>query len=110
MPISFYRDVLGLRLISQHKPAFNTTLAYLGLNNEDGTTLELVEINGWSPSSDQGNQHIAFLVDNIIDEYARLQRVNIEFLDLNIMEHSDGMKHIFFTGINEEVIELIERN
>ncbi len=106
--ISFYQDVVGLKLLDQfiHTDG-KMKLAFLGVN--DQIIVELIE--GYNPNlPDEGKvHHIAFKVDNIEVEKKRLQDANVKWIFEDITVLPNGAKYIFFRGPDQEWIEFFEK-
>ncbi len=106
--ISFYQDVVGLKLLDQfiHTDG-KMKLAFLGVN--DQIIVELIE--GYNPNlPDEGKvHHIAFRVDNIEAEKKRLQDANVKWIFEDITVLPNGAKYIFFRGPDQEWIEFFEK-
>lgn len=73
--VGFYRDVLGMELLRRSDyPGGRFTLAFLGFEGEDGTTIELT--HNWDTDSydlGTGYGHIAIGVDDIQDACDRIR-------------------------------------
>ncbi|WP_226530537.1 VOC family protein [Metabacillus niabensis] len=106
--ISFYQEVVGLKLLDQflHTDG-KMKLAFLGV--KDQIIVELIE--GYNPDlPDEGKvHHIAFRVDNIEAERRRLQSANVEWIYEDITVLPNGAKYIFFRGPDQEWIEFFEK-
>ncbi|PFK47000.1 glyoxalase [Bacillus cereus] len=108
--ISFYEDVVGLRLIKRMgHPNPNLQLAFLGVEGAQETILELIE--GYNPSlpAEGKVHHICFKVDSLEDEIERLKKLKVTFLLSEVIETlPDGTRYIFFAGPDGEWIEFFE--
>jgi lactoylglutathione lyase len=108
--IDFYTKVIGLDLLEkQGHPDPNLKIAFLGFLQTNETLIELIE--GYNPDlpTEGKVHHIAFTVDNIEEEIARVKKQNVTFVDESITTLPSGSKYIFFYGPDGEWIELFER-
>jgi len=108
--IDFYTKVLGLELLQKEgHPDPNLRIAFLGFKHEDETLIELIE--GYNPDlpAEGKVHHIAFTVDNIEEEIARVKQHNVTFIDETITTLPNGARYVFFHGPDGEWIELFER-
>ena len=105
--IAFYQDVLGLTYMGR-VPHIDPTieLAFLGLNGR--VFVEL--ISGYnSELQEEGKvHHLAFTVEGIEEEIARLKALDVTFIDEDITTLPNGEKYIFFYGPDKEWIELFQ--
>ena len=80
--IAFYRDALGLALLSRRDyPGGRFTLAYLAAPGDHQAQVELT--HNWDPETYTGGRnfgHIAFAVDNIYAACERLQKHGVAIL------------------------------
>lgn len=108
--IDFYTKVLGLELLQKERhPNPNLRIAFLGFKQTDETLIELIE--GYNPDlpAEGKVHHIAFTVDNIEEEIARVHQHNVTFVDETITTLPSGSRYVFFYGPDGEWIELFER-
>jgi len=107
--IKFYSEVLGLEFIEKQDHVDpNIKLAFLGLQDTKEPIIEL--ISGYNPNlpTEGKVHHIAFTVDNIDEEIARLKELNVTFIDEAVTTLPSGAKYIFFNGPDGEWIELFQ--
>ncbi|WP_144554618.1 VOC family protein [Bacillus sp. X1(2014)] len=106
----FYQKVVGLELKDQFTIANGArTLAFLGFNGSDETELELV-YGGNSDLPAEGKvNHIAFLVDDIEEEFNRLKDLNIVFISDEIVTLPNGYRNFFVEGPDGEKVEFFLR-
>jgi len=108
--LTFYQEVVGLDL----KDIFTisdgaVTLAFLGFNGSDETELELV-LGGKPNLPNEGIvNHIAFLVDDIEEEFARLKDLDVSFLSEDISTLPNGYRNFFVQGPDGEKVEFFQR-
>ncbi|RFB17214.1 VOC family protein [Bacillus sp. HNG] len=108
--IEFYTRVLGLELLEkQYHVDPNLKLAFLGFSDSDETVIEL--ISGYNPNlpTEGKVHHIAFTVENIEEEIARVKEHGVTFVDENITTLPSGAKYVFFNGPDGEWIELFQK-
>ncbi|MDG5790017.1 VOC family protein [Evansella sp. AB-P1] len=106
--IAFYRDVVGLEVISSMELDNGTKLYFLGFPNAKETVVELVARKVSSFPEEGRVHHICFTVDNIEEEVERLKEINAAFVDENINTLPNGAKNIFIYGPDRERIEFLE--
>jgi lactoylglutathione lyase len=84
--LTFYQEVVGLEVKDKFTIADGSiTLAFLGFNGSDETELELVYGGNPNLPSEGKVNHIAFLVDDIEEEFNRLKGLNVVFLSDEIV-------------------------
>lgn len=107
--IRFYQEVIGLDLVGTlDHPNPDIKLAFLGFPGAKETELELIQgYNDQLPTEGKVH-HIAFTVDDIEAEVARLQQMGIRFIDEGITTLPNGSRYIFFAGPDGEWIEFFE--
>lgn len=107
--IRFYKDTLGLELLgTMNHPNGAVKLAFLGTPGASETQLELIEgYNGDLPAEGKVH-HIAFTVDDIEAEIARIETLGVTFIDPGITTLTNGAKYRFFYGPDGEWIELFQ--
>ncbi|CAH1232133.1 hypothetical protein PAECIP111891_06959 [Paenibacillus allorhizoplanae] len=107
--IAFYVNVIGLK----HKGTLLHTngvirLGFLGFETANETEVELIE--GYNANLPQEGKvhHLAFTVDDIDAEFARIQALEVEQLDKEITTLPNGSKYFFFNGLDGERIEFFQ--
>ncbi|CAN7750477.1 VOC family protein [Paenibacillus sp. LjRoot56] len=107
--IAFYVNVIGLK----HKGTLLHTngvirLGFLGFETANETEVELIE--GYNANLPQEGKvhHLAFTVDDIDAEFARIQDLEVEQLDKEITTLPNGSKYFFFNGLDGERIEFFQ--
>ncbi|WHY66125.1 VOC family protein [Neobacillus sp. SuZ13] len=108
--LRFYQEIVGLALKDRFTIANGTiTLAFLGFQSSDETELELVYGgNGDLPAEGKVN-HVAFLVDDIEEEFDRLKGVNVVFISDEIVTLPNGYRNFFVQGPDGEKVEFFQR-
>ncbi|MEH7081564.1 VOC family protein [Neobacillus drentensis] len=106
----FYQKVVGLELKDQFTIANGArTLAFLGFNGSDETELELVYGGNPDLPAEGKVNHIAFLVDNIEEEFNRLKGLNVVFISDEIVTLPNGYRNFFVQGPDGEKVEFFQR-
>ncbi|MBN2908120.1 VOC family protein [Polycladomyces sp. WAk] len=107
--IAFYREVIGLELISTLTHTNESLkLAFLGFPEAKETQVELIQgYNDQLPREGKVH-HLAFTVGDIQKEWDRLKQLNISFIDNEIVTLPNGSKYFFFYGPDGEWIEFFE--
>lgn len=108
--IEFYTKVLGLVLLKKQDHVDpSIKLAFLGFSESDETVIEL--ISGYNPNlpAEGKVHHIAFTVDNIEEEIARVKEYGVDFVDEAITTLPSGARYVFFYGPDGEWIELFQK-
>ncbi|MFD0868449.1 MULTISPECIES: VOC family protein [Paenibacillus] len=108
--ISFYEEVVGLRLKGKLDHSNGVLkLAFLGFNVDGETEIELIE--GYNAGLPQEGKvhHLAFTVDSIEEEFARIKSLeHVKLIDQEITTLPNGSKYFFFHGPDGEWIEFFE--
>lgn len=108
--LTFYQKVVGMELKDQFTIANGSrTLAFLGFNGTDETELELVYGGNPDLPSEGKVNHIAFLVDDIEEEFKRLQGLDIVFISDEIVTLPNGYRNFFVQGPDGEKVEFFLR-
>ncbi|MFE5319791.1 VOC family protein [Paenibacillus sp. NPDC056579] len=107
--IAFYRDVVGLSL----KGTLTHTngvirLAFMGFDQTGETELELIEGYNDSLPLEGKVHHVAFTVDDVEDEFARIQTLEVKLIDQEIVKLPNGSRYFFFHGPDGEWIEFFQ--
>ncbi|MCL6442512.1 MAG: VOC family protein [Alicyclobacillus sp.] len=107
--VDFYTKVLGMELkgILEHNVP-GLRLGFMGFPGSDDKVIELIE--GYNPNLPAEGlvHHVAFTVNDIEAETARLRALNVKFLDEGITTLRNGARYIFFEGPNGEHLELFQ--
>ncbi|WP_078380390.1 VOC family protein [Sutcliffiella halmapala] len=108
--ITFYTEILGLSLKGElAHPNGTIKLAFLGFQLEGETEIELIEGYNDNLPAEGKVHHLALTVDDVVEEYKRLQLLGVTFIEKEITTLPNGAKYIFFTGPDGEWIELFEK-
>ncbi len=108
--LTFYQKVVGMELKDQFTIANGSrTLAFLGFNGTDETELELVYGGNPDLPTEGKVNHIAFLVDDIEEEFKRLQGLDIFFISDEIVTLPNGYRNFFVQGPDGEKVEFFLR-
>ena len=108
--LSFYQEIVGMELKDQFTIADGAlTLAFLGFNGSDETELEL--IHGGDPNlpSEGKVNHVAFLVDDIEEEFGRLKQLEVNFISEVVGTLPNGYRNFFVQGPDREKVEFFQR-
>ena len=106
----FYQKVVGLELKDQFTIANGArTLAFLGFNGSDETELELVYGGNLDLPAEGKVNHVAFLVDDIEEEFNRLKGLNVVFISDEIVTLPNGYRNFFVEGPDGEKVEFFQR-
>ncbi|NHC41622.1 VOC family protein [Bacillus sp. MM2020_1] len=108
--LAFYQEVVGLKVKDQFTIADGSiTLAFLGFNVSDETELELVYGGNPNLPTEGRVNHIAFLVDDIEEEFNRLKGLNVVFISDEIVTLPNGYRNFFVQGPDGEKVEFFKR-
>lgn len=106
--ITFYTEVLGLRLAARKRLSNGVELSFLSFEDSPETEIELIG-RGTEGMPDNGIvHHIAFTVSDIDGELERLRSLGIRLLDEEPRTILDGTRIAFFFGPNGERLELFQ--
>ncbi|MBG9736781.1 VOC family protein [Paenibacillus alvei] len=108
--IQFYEEVIGLKLKGTllHTNGF-IRLAFLGWDGTDATEVELVEGYPGSVTEEGRVHHIAFSVDDIEAELARIKNLpHVELIDEELVTLPNGSRYFFFKGPDGERLEFFQ--
>ena len=96
--IAFYTSVVGLELKNRLTHTNGVIqLAFLGFNGDNETEVELIQ--GYSDSASRGHRSsFAVSTDNIEEEYARVQGLDVPHLDEEIVTLPNGFRYFFVHG------------
>ncbi|MET3318552.1 UNVERIFIED_ORG: lactoylglutathione lyase [Peribacillus simplex] len=109
--ITFYQNVLDLKLKSRvpHTDGI-IQLAFLGYNDSNETEIELIQGYSDTLPSEATIHHFAISVDDIEEEYARIQGFeNVELIDQEIVTLPNGYRYFYIYGPEKEWIEFFQR-
>lgn len=107
--IAFYEDVIGLKhLENAGHTDEQIKLAFLAFPDQSQTELELVEGYTGELANEGRVHHVAFAVDDIEQEYARIQALNLPELDTEITTLPNGSRYFFFSGPDGERLEFFQ--
>ncbi|TJY40957.1 VOC family protein [Cohnella pontilimi] len=107
--IPFYENVIGLKHLETTTHTNGVIrLAFLAFPGSPDTEVELIE--GYTGSlSDEGRvHHIAFNVDDIEAELARIRSLDVSGLDEEITTLPNGSRYFFFRGPDGESVEFFQ--
>ncbi|KON67179.1 VOC family protein [Peribacillus butanolivorans] len=109
--ITFYQDVLDLKLKSRVPHTDGVIqLAFLGYNDSNETEIELIQGYSDTLPSEATIHHFAISVDDIEEEYARIQGLeNVELIDQEIVTLPNGYRYFYIYGPEKEWIEFFQR-
>ncbi|TVX92010.1 VOC family protein [Paenibacillus agilis] len=107
--ITFYTEVIGMTL----KDKFIHTdgiieLAFLGFPEQDSVELELIQGYNDNLPAEGKVHHLAFTVDDIESEFERIQELQIELINPEIITLPNGSRYFFFKGPDGEHLELFQ--
>jgi catechol 2,3-dioxygenase-like lactoylglutathione lyase family enzyme len=131
--VAFYRDLLGLELISQwesSQPYLRTVVGYpdaelriallrlpAGPDGAPGHHIELLEYRrprgtrGDANTYNPGNGHVAFMVENLEAIYAELRAKGVRFKSAPVQithGRNTGAKAVYFFDPDDITLEMIE--
>ncbi|WP_241665185.1 VOC family protein [Peribacillus simplex] len=109
--IAFYQDVLDLKLKARMTHTNGVIeLAFLGYEESDETEIELIQGYSDTLPSEATIHHFAITVDDIEEEYARIQSLdNTELIDEEIVTLPNGYRYFYVYGPEKEWIEFFQR-
>ena len=106
--LAFYQNILGLKLRNREWLNDTVELAFLYFTEQPSVEIELVY--GVQVENEGIVNHLAFTVEDIEAELARLKEAGVKLVDeepRSILK--DNVKIAFFEGPNGEKLELVER-
>jgi catechol 2,3-dioxygenase-like lactoylglutathione lyase family enzyme len=122
--ISFYRDILGLKIKREmlEEGEYIDSLSRLKkirvktvkMSADDGSLIELLCYESHAGKSfarkicDKGYSHVAFTVENIDYEYGRLKKMGIKFNCTPLVSPDKKAKVVFCRDPEGNLIELVE--
>ena len=109
--ISFYQKVLDLKLKARVPHTDGVIqLAFLGYDGTDETEIELIQGYSDTLPSEATIHHFAITVDDIEEEYTRIQKLeNVELIDEEIITLPNGYRYFYIYGPEKEWIEFFQR-
>jgi lactoylglutathione lyase len=107
--IRFYETFIGLKLKGTLVIGDGEVrLAFLGFEHSDETEVELIAGKKGELAEEGIVHHVAFTVDDLDAEKARLKELGAHFVDEEFSVLSNGSRYIFFTGPDGEQLEFFE--
>lgn len=107
--LAFYQNILGLELRNREWLNDTVELAFLYFPEQPSVEVELV-YGGGSVEGEGIVNHLAFTVEDIGAELARLKKAGVKLVDAEPRTIlNDNVKIAFFDGPNGEKLELVER-
>lgn len=108
--LTFYQEVVGMELKDKFTIANGSiTLAFLGFNGADETELELVFGSSPNLPTEGKVNHIAFLVDDIEEEFKRLKGLDVSFISEEVVTLPNSYRNFFVHGPDGEKVEFFQR-
>ncbi|MCM3768292.1 VOC family protein [Neobacillus niacini] len=105
--LAFYQNILGLELRNRERLNDSVELAFLFFPEQPSVEVELVY--GGHGEGEGIVNHLAFTVENIEAELARLKEAGVKLVDEEPRSLLNGtVKIAFFQGPNGEKLELVE--
>jgi len=107
--LKFYREVIGLELKDTVTDSNGMIkLAFLGFNRSEETEIELIQGSD-DQLPEQGRvHHFAFTVDDIEEEFSRIQTLPVKLAGPQISTLPNGSRYFFFRGPDGEMIEFFQ--
>ncbi|MBB6674848.1 VOC family protein [Cohnella nanjingensis] len=107
--VAFYEQAVGL----QHLETITHTngvirLAFLAFPGASETELELIEGYTGALSAEGRVHHVAFNVDDIEAEFARIGSLSVAGLDETLTTLPNGSRYFFFRGPDGESLEFFQ--
>ncbi|MGE5702000.1 MAG: VOC family protein [Clostridia bacterium] len=108
--IRFYEEIVGLELKGRMTHTNGVIeLAFLGFNQSDETELELIQgYNDQLPAEGKVH-HFAVTVDDIEEEFKRIQSLGATLIDQEITTLPNGYRYFFLYGPEGEWVEFFQR-
>jgi lactoylglutathione lyase len=107
--VRFYEEIVGLRLKDTLRHSNGIIkLAFLGFDHSGESEVELIE--GYNDELPQEGKvhHLAFTVDDIDSEFARIKLLPVQLIDQEIVTLPNGSRYFFFKGPDGEWIEFFQ--
>lgn len=108
--IAFYQTVVGFELkgkITHTNGIFQ--LAFLGFGNSDETELEIIHGYNDNLPAEGKVHHFAIHVDNLEEEFERVDQLGAQFVDKEIVTLPNGYRYFFIFGPEGEWVEFFQR-
>lgn len=108
--IAFYQTVVGFELkgkITHTNGIFQ--LAFLGFGNSDETELEIIQGYNDNLPAEGKVHHFAIHVDNLEEEFERVDQLGAQFVDKEIVTLPNGYRYFFIFGPEGEWVEFFQR-
>mgnify|MGYP000874475608 CR=1 FL=1 len=107
--IAFYEQVVGLKhLDTADHVNEHIHLAFLAFPGHPETEIELVQGFGDTLPAEGKVHHVAFSVDDVEEEFARIQGLNLSGIDAEITTLPNGSRYFFFDGPDGERLEFFQ--
>jgi lactoylglutathione lyase len=107
--IAFYENVVGLTYLETLLHTNGVIrLAFLAFPNSRDTEIELIEGYDGDITREGRVHHVAFTVDDLDEEYARVHALHVEGLDESITTLPNGSRYFFFSGPDGEALEFFQ--
>ncbi len=107
--IEFYEKVVGLTYLETLLHTNGVIrLAFLAFPGSRDTEVELIEGYTGNLTREGRVHHVAFNVDDLDGEYARIRAHNVDGLDGSITTLPNGSRYFFFNGPDGEALEFFE--
>lgn len=107
--IEFYEKVVGLTYLETLLHTNGVIrLAFLAFPGSRDTEVELIEGYTGNVSREGRVHHVAFNVDHLDGEFARIRSLNVDGLDESITTLPNGSRYFFFNGPDGEALEFFE--
>ncbi|WP_027087736.1 VOC family protein [Cohnella panacarvi] len=107
--IEFYEKVVGLTYLETMLHTNGVIrLAFLAFPGSRDTEVELIEGYTGSLTREGRVHHVAFNVDDLDGEFARIRSLNVDGLDERITTLPNESRYFFFNGPDGEALEFFE--
>lgn len=107
--IAFYENVVGLTHLETLLHTNGVIrLAFLAFPDSRETEVELIEGYTGTLAPEGRVHHVAFTVDNLDEEHARVRTLEVEGLDESITTLPNGSRYFFFRGPDGESLEFFQ--
>lgn len=107
--IEFYEKVVGLTYLETMLHTNGVIrLAFLAFPGSRDTEVELIEGYTGNVAREGRVHHVAFNVDKLDEEFARIRSLNVDGIDESITTLPNGSRYFFFNGPDGESLEFFE--